>query len=138
MKHLFAVIIMSLAAITIATPSFAGSKDNDKGKEKYGKDHNVPPGKPFDNLLVIVKALEKRIDELEKDNNALQTALDNETSARIAGDNNLQSEIDGLDATALEDRVAGIEDRVACVSDTSDSTNVYFDGCNVHVRNGLG
>lgn len=38
---------------------------------------------------------------------------------------------------ALEASVEAISARLACVSDESDSTNVYFEGCNVHVRNGL-
>lgn len=40
--------------------------------------------------------------------------------------------------TALEEENAELKSNLACISDESDGYNVYFDGCNVHVRNAVG
>jgi len=40
--------------------------------------------------------------------------------------------------SALEGAIQSIAAKLACVSDNSDYTNVYFEGCNVHVRNTTG
>lgn len=45
----------------------------------------------------------------------------------------LQAQVEGLQA----DNTA-LKAKLACVSAASTATNVYFDGCNVHVRNGTG
>jgi hypothetical protein len=38
----------------------------------------------------------------------------------------------------LQSKLLDLQAKLACVSNTSDHQDVYFDGCNVHVRNGLG
>jgi hypothetical protein len=38
----------------------------------------------------------------------------------------------------LEDKIIDLQAMLACVGNTSDHQNIYFDGCNVHVRNGTG
>lgn len=112
MRHLLQSLIMSIAVIGIASPSFAGDDrednkwDRDKKEQSYhnrkDKDHhNVPSGKPFKKLIMIVEALDKRV-------------------------------------TALEEENAELAARLACLSGESDAYNVFFEGCNVHVRNGVG
>jgi hypothetical protein len=39
---------------------------------------------------------------------------------------------------SLEDRVTALEDKLRCISKTSTNTDIFFEGCNVHVRNGDG
>lgn len=38
----------------------------------------------------------------------------------------------------LEEMVAALTDKLACVSSSSDSTDLVFEGCNLHVHNGAG
>ena len=38
----------------------------------------------------------------------------------------------------LKKRITELEQNLACVSPNSDGANLYFEGCNVHVRNGEG
>lgn len=51
-----------------------------------------------------------------------------------------QEAIDALTARldTLENENQALADRLACVSNTSNDTELVFEGCNVHVRNGVG
>ena len=52
----------------------------------------------------------------------------------------LQTQLESLTARVdtLEAENQALKTQLACVSNTSDSNNLYFDGCDVHVRNGAG
>ena len=81
MKYLFLSVILSSLLVTIATPSPANAEGN------------TAPGRPFLQLLIMVKSLQNQVAEHAKENSDLQTAQDNETAVRTAGDNSLQSNV---------------------------------------------
>lgn len=71
----------------------------------------------------------------------LQTDVTALGSAYMAGDSNLQLQIDGLsavDVTVLENRVADVEETLLCVTYDVAKNDLIFVGCNVHVRDGSG
>ncbi len=107
-------------------------------------------------------ALRARIDALETENEALRTRIDNlqedhqDDYSRLTGrvdgleqaDDTLRADIDALEAAdvLLTQQVAGstggvqpiAPDKIACISENSTATDLIFEGCNVHVRNGMG
>ena len=56
--------------------------------------------------------------------------------------NKLRGNTDGSklseESQQFMDRLQDLEDKLSCVSDDSDSSDIYFVGCNVHVRDGSG
>ncbi|KAA3621362.1 MAG: hypothetical protein DWQ08_14230 [Proteobacteria bacterium] len=63
--------------------------------------------------------------------------LINETDAGLKNPHRLAA-ILAKRVNKLESALLELQSRIACVSTTSDHRNIYFEGCNVHVRNGLG
>ena len=96
MKYLFLSVILSSLFVTIATPSPAHAEGN------------AAPGRPFLQLLIMVRSLQNQVAEHEKDNSALQTAQDNQTVVQTAGDNSLQSNVASTESdSAIVSTVSG-------------------------------
>ena len=66
-------------------------------------------------LQAAIEALNARLETLETENEALTLRI-----GAVEGENEV------------------LINKLACVSNASNSINLYFDGCNVHVRNGVG
>ena len=82
------------------------------------------------NLQDANAALTGQIDALQQANAALNTAVGELEAASAA----LTAQMDG--ATGESNSV--LPDKIACISELSTAKDLIFEGCNVHVRNGLG
>jgi hypothetical protein len=80
-------------------------------------------------LEAEIDELDGRVADLEAENAALV--------GRVADLEVENADLNGLVA-ALETENAALLADLACVSPDSDGDNLYFEGCNVHVRNGSG
>ena len=124
----------------------------------------IPPGKPFQALLERTEALERdnaaqqaeiaesqaeiagimvMIQELKEwieRNQASKAEVKADIEALMAhieeGVEQIMALLDDVVMPpTLEGRVTDLEGKMACVSDGSDQFDVFFEGCNVHVRN---
>lgn len=117
----FSVMVMALLVVTVtqAGPKTGGPDNSGQVQER-------------------VAQLEAIVSDLVEENAALRSALTAEEAARTEADNALQAQLDGLSDSGLEERVMNLESKTDCLSDNSGQFDVFFEGCNVHVRNTSG
>lgn len=115
------LMVIALAIVTVTQA----------GPESGGPDNSG-------HLQERVAELEAIVSDLVEENAALRSALAAEEAARSESDNALQAQLDGLSDSGLEERVTNLESKTACLSDSSSQFDVFFEGCNVHVRNTSG
>jgi FtsZ-binding cell division protein ZapB len=109
------------------------------------KDHNLILRKDMDAAQDEIFSLKNRNDALTRSLQTLQQQQRTPTptrtvyhsrSTKLRG--SADDSLDGVIQGALRERLAALENKVACVSEASNVYDIFFEGCNVHVRDGSG
>ena len=96
---------------------------------------NVSLRKELASLQNSNEALSHNLQTLQQQQPKKRPATTHTRSTKLRGS---PEDIVGGKESKFVSRLEALEDKLACVSDDSNAYNVYFEGCNVHVRDGSG